>query len=74
MTIKNLSTGKSVKVVNRKLHDIEGCDFVDGGMVSGEKIQRFVGSFTQTGDFKVSVTVYHANKKIATANKTITVS
>ena len=74
ITIKNLDTGKSVKLVNKKVHEIDECDFVEGRMASGEKFPRFSACFTQAGKFKVSAVIYHGNKKIATGSKTVTVS
>ncbi|MDO4400461.1 MAG: hypothetical protein Q4D27_05885 [Coriobacteriia bacterium] len=47
--------------------------FIAGSSVAGGDVPYFMGSFKQKGKYQITATVYHSNKKIATAKKTITV-
>ena len=46
---------------------------IGGGSIAGNNVPIFMGAFKQKGKFKITATVHHSDKKIATATKIITV-
>ena len=71
-SVKDLDTGKTVKW-NTKYGSFKKNSFVSGSSVAGGGCPSVFGSFKRGGRFKITATMYHSNKKIATATKTIMV-
>lgn len=72
LKVKNLNTGKVAKWSSKK-GTYKKNGFIEGEMIAGGTNPVLYGSFTKTGKYKVSVAVYHSNKKIVAKTKTITV-
>ena len=69
-TVKDLATGKT-SVWNSKKGFVKNGGFVQGGQVAGGGEPNLMAAFTKSGTFKITATVYHSNKKIATASTTL---
>ena len=69
--VKNKKTGKTVTWTSNKYN--VSSNLIAGGSVAGSNYPVFMGYFKQAGKYKITATVYHSNKKIASKSKTITV-
>ena len=73
LTVKNLDTGKTAKW-NAKMGTFKKNDFVVGDATSGAGTPAVVGKFSQAGTYQITATIYHSDKVIEKAKKTVTVS
>lgn len=72
LTVKNTKTGKTA-IWDSKKGMFKKNAFFNGSSIAGGSVPTVMGRFTKAGTYKVTVAVYHSNKKIDSATRTLTV-
>lgn len=70
--VENTKTGETA-AWSKKRGSFGTNNIIEGGPIAGGGSPFFMGSFKKAGTYKITAALYHSNKKIATATKTITV-
>lgn len=70
--VENTKTGETA-AWSKKRGSFGTNDIIEGDPIAGGATPFLMGSFKKAGTYKITATLYHSNKKIATATKTITV-